>query len=211
MQIVLEIIGWVGSGLVVLSLMQARVLRFRWMNMIGSLIATVYNAVIEVWPFAAMNAAIFFIGVYWIRRLYREANDPHVYQVVPLDPEDRYLQHLLDVHADDIAHFAPGFTAHSVDDARITFLIVRGDEAVGVVAARREEDGTADIELDWVKPRFRDFGPGKFVYSESDALPAAGIRRARVAPHATTDTEYLRKAGFHKEGGAWIRDLSAAA
>lgn len=211
MHTVLEIIGWVGSGLIVVSLMQARVLRFRWMNMIGSLVATVYNAIIEVWPFAAMNAAIFVIGVYWLRRLYREANDPHVYQVVPLEPEDRYLHHLLEVHAEDIAHFAPQFAVHTKDDARLTFLVVRGDEAVGVVAARPHADGTADIELDWVKPRFRDFGPGKFVYSESDALPAAGIRRARVVPHATTDTEYLRKAGFHELDGVWVRDLVAAA
>ena len=38
--------------------MQARVLRFRWMNMIGSLIATVYNAIIEVWPFAAIGGIV---------------------------------------------------------------------------------------------------------------------------------------------------------
>ena len=34
----LEIIGWTGSVLVVVSLMQARVLRFRWMNFAGSVI-----------------------------------------------------------------------------------------------------------------------------------------------------------------------------
>ena len=60
----LEVIGWVGSILVVLSLMQARVLRFRWMNLIGAVIATGYNAWVGVWPFAAMNAAISIIDVY---------------------------------------------------------------------------------------------------------------------------------------------------
>ena len=50
-----QIIGWVGSALVVLSLMQARVLRFRWLNLVGSVLATAYNAVFGIWPFVAMN------------------------------------------------------------------------------------------------------------------------------------------------------------
>ena len=52
----LELVGWIGSGLIVFSLMQARVLRFRWINLVGSLVATGYNTWIGIWPFAAMNA-----------------------------------------------------------------------------------------------------------------------------------------------------------
>lgn len=41
----LEIVGWAGSGLVVLSLTQARVLRFRVLNLVGSVLATGYNTI----------------------------------------------------------------------------------------------------------------------------------------------------------------------
>ena len=58
MDVVLEIIGWIGSGLVVCSLMLASVWRFRWINLIGSTLAAGYNAAIGVWPFFAMNAII---------------------------------------------------------------------------------------------------------------------------------------------------------
>lgn len=211
MQTLLEVIGWVGSGLIVFSLMQARVLRFRWMNMIGSLIATVYNAIIEVWPFAAMNAVIAVISAYWLRRLYRESSDPLVYRVVRVEPEDAYLQHVLAVHGEDIRRHAPLFEPRVEEDSRLAFLVVRGDEAVGVVALKPAGQGVATIELDWVKPRFRDFTPGHFVYEESGALPAAGIRQVQLIPHDATDREYLRKAGFRLENERWIRDLEPAA
>ena len=53
-----QIVGWGGSALVVLSLMQARVLRFRWLNLVGSVLATAFNAVFAIWPFVAMNGVI---------------------------------------------------------------------------------------------------------------------------------------------------------
>jgi hypothetical protein len=208
---ILEIIGWVGSALIVFSLMQARVLRFRWINMVGSIIATFYNAALGIWPFVAMNAVIAVISAYWLRRLYREASDPAVYQVVPVSPSDPFLQHVLAVHSEDIASHQPDFVAQPDDPARSTLLVVRGDEAVGVVALHDAGDGVGEIELDWVKPRFRDFSAGQFVYRDSGALPAAGFSRVTVTPHAATDTEYLRNMGFRLEGDAWVRDLQTAA
>ncbi len=71
MNVWLEVIGWVGSGLVVWSLMQARVLRFRWMNLAGSAVAAGYNAWVGIWPFAVMNGVIAIIDVYWLLRLKR--------------------------------------------------------------------------------------------------------------------------------------------
>lgn len=210
MNVVYEIFGWIGSILVVVSLMQARMLVFRWMNMIGSLIATAYNLIFGIWPYVAMNVAIVVINAYWLNRLYREANDPTVYQVLPTPASGPFLRHLLTVHKDDIAQFAPTFTADPEGEhPRHTFLIVRGDEAVGVVAVRDVGDGIGELELDWVKPRFRDFTPGRFVYRDSSALPEAGFRQIRLTPTDTTDREYLRKAGFRTDRTQWVRDLAA--
>ncbi|AWE41717.1 MULTISPECIES: YgjV family protein [unclassified Actinobaculum] len=69
---VLEIIGWIGSGLVVISLVVANQYTFRWMNFSGSFIATTYNAILGVWPAVGMNAAIVLIDVYWLLRLRRQ-------------------------------------------------------------------------------------------------------------------------------------------
>lgn len=238
-----QVIGWVGSGLVVLSLMQARVLRFRWMNLAGAVVATVYNAVFGIWPFAAMNGAIAVIDVYWLWRLLRERHDSAVYEVVEVAPDDAYLQHVLGVHAADIAQFrapapvagaqaatdggsvvAPTAGTQAATDAatvvaattpvaergadgQVAFLVVRGDETVGVVLVRRLDEGVGYVELDWVTPRFRDFTPGEFVYRRSGVFAEHGFRRL-VAP--TGEADYLTRVGFRREGDGWVREVAAA-
>jgi len=67
-----QAIGWVGSALVVFSLTQSHIRRLRWLNLIGSIISTVWNIVAGIWPFAAMNLAICIINIYWLMKLHRE-------------------------------------------------------------------------------------------------------------------------------------------
>ncbi|GIG23440.1 hypothetical protein Cch01nite_41640 [Cellulomonas chitinilytica] len=218
----LELIGWAGSLLVIVSLMQARVLRFRVLNLVGAFLATVYNTAIGVWPFAAMNAVISVIDIYWLWRLTRERHDDQVYAVVEVAPDDAYLQHILKVHRDDIAQFQPGFALDAPAaepsapevagsaDGRASFLVVRGDETVGVVVVRGVGDGVGRVELDWVSPRFRDFTPGEFVYRRSGVFAAHGFRSLVVEP-APKSTEYLQKVGFRPRDGVWERQVEDVA
>jgi len=202
--------GWIGSILVVWSLMQARVLRFRWMNLAGSLIATVYNAAIHLWPFFVMNAAIAVIDTYWIWKLTHERHDQAVYKVIPVASNDAFLQHVLATHRDDIARHRPGFTAVArAGEERSVFLVVKGDENVGVVALRNEGAGVGVVELDWVKPSFRDFTPGEFVYRESHALADAGFSSLEVPATDTVDSAYLARMGFRVDDARWVREVAA--
>ncbi len=214
MQTVLEVIGWAGSLLVVASLMQARVLRFRWINLVGAVLATGYNAAIGVWQFAFMNLAITVIDIYWLTRLYRERHDAAVYQVLPVDADNAFLRHLFDVYREDIAAHAPWFdiaadAGRAAGGSRHTFLVVRGDEAVGVVAVTDVGDRVGRVELDWVKERFRDFTPGEFVYRESGVLRSAGFDRLEIAPREELDEEYLRRVGFTMHADRWTRPVAA--
>ncbi|MFD2024865.1 hypothetical protein [Promicromonospora aerolata] len=206
----LEIAGWAGSALIVLSLTQARVLRFRWLNLTGSLVATAYNAILGIWPFVAMNAAISLINVYWLRRLDRERHDAAVYEVVEVAPDDAYLLHVLRTHAADIATFAPRFEpVPAPEEQRCAFLVQRGDETVGVVEVRDAGDGVGVVALDWVTRRFRDFTPGEFVYRRSGIFAAKGFDRVVVPQADRSDLAYLRGVGFRPEGSAWVRDVVA--
>ena len=68
----LETFGWVGSLLIVTSLTVANTRRFRVLNLLGCIVATIYNTIFMIWPYAAMNVAICAINVYWLIRLKRE-------------------------------------------------------------------------------------------------------------------------------------------
>jgi len=204
----LEVVGWLGSGLVVLSLTQAGVWRFRVLNLLGALIATGYNAALGIWPFVAMNAAISLIDVYWLVRLQRERHDAEAYQVVEVDPGDASLAHTLRTHAADITRFYPRF--EPVRPGRHAFLVLRRDETVGAVIARDRGDGVAEIELDYVTPRFRDFTPGEFVYRRSGVFARHGFRRL-VAPHDVVGSrDYYARVGFTATDDGWVRDVGDA-
>ena len=208
----LEAAGWLGSALVVLSLTQARVLRFRWLNLVGSLVATTYNTILGIWPFVAMNAAISLINVYWLWRLNRERHDAAVYEVVEVTPDDAYLLHVLRTHAADIASVEPEFEAvPRPGEERSAFLVQRGDETVGVVEVRDAGDGVGVVELDWVTKRFRDFTPGEFVYRRSGIFAAKGFSRVVVPRAGHGQLAYLRGVGFRPQdtGTAWVREVVA--
>ena len=205
---VLELIGWVSSGLIVLSLAQARVLRFRWMNLGGAVLAVGYNTVLGIWPFAAMNAVIAAIDAYWIARLRRERHDPAAYSVVEVRPTDAYLGHVIGVHLRDIRAFQPSYALPTDGDGRRwAFLVQRDAETVGAVVVRDAGDGSGVVELDYVTPRFRDFTPGEFVYERSGVFAAHGLRRLVAEPELARQTAYLGKVGFRSEAGEMVREL----
>lgn len=65
---VLEIIGWIGSLAVVVSLLQSDMRRLRAINLTGCLIGTAYNSAIGVWPSVGLNAALAVINLGFILR-----------------------------------------------------------------------------------------------------------------------------------------------
>lgn len=202
----LEIVGWIGSALVIISLAQARVLRFRWLNLAGAVLAVVYNAVLGIWPFAAMNAVIAVIDVYWLRRLLTERHDPSAFSVIEVRPEDAYLRHVLGVHLDDIRRFQPSYAVPDPGpESRWAFLVQWQAETIGAVVVRDAGEGDAEVELDYVTRRFRDFTPGEFVYAESGVFHDLGVRRLVASPELATQRTYLRAVGFHHLHGRWIR------
>ena len=65
----------------------------------------------------------------------------------------------------------------------------------------------AEIALDYVSPRFRDFTPGEFVYRRSGLFTDRGFRSV-VAPRAMRQADaYLAGVGFQRRGDDRILDL----
>lgn len=199
-----EVVGWTGSAILVISLLQARVLRLRLINLVGSMILLVYNAIIEVWPMVGLNAVLSLINIVYLWKMQRARHDTEAYTVLEVGPEDRYLEHVLKVHAQDIARYNPGFAGRaSAEDS--AYLVVHGDETVGVVLARDAGEGTAEVVLDWVTPRHRDFSPGEFVFRESGLFARRGYHR--VLSPAGMRNPYYQRIGFRPEGDRWVLDV----
>lgn len=200
-----EAIGWIGSALLIISLLQTPVLRLRVLNTVAAIVLIAYNALIEVWPMVAMNAAIVVINLAYIARL-RTAAEPTGYTLLEVSPTDEYLRHVLRVHESDIRHFNPGFVFDPAATHEHAFLMLRGDETAGVVLVHGDGD-VARLQLDYVLPRYRDFTPAEFLYEGSGWFGEHGFREVVAPPRLRPDDPYLERLGFTPRGRDWVRQV----
>lgn len=201
---VLELVGWAGSALLVISLLQARVLRFRVLNLAACLVLIAYNGFVGVWPMFGMNIVLSVINVWFIVQLLRTRHDEATYSVIEVSATDGYLQHFLGVHGDDIAKHHPSSPAVEADD--LAYQVLKGDETVGVVVIRRDGD-VARVVIDYVTPRFRDFEPGEFVWRTTEGLRQRGFRRVVTPPDMVAPYYVSLGVGFRREDRSFVLDL----
>jgi len=201
----LDVLGWAGSAMLIFSLMQARVLRFRLLNLMACAALVVFNGLLGIWPMVAMNLALCGINVWFIHKLLSERHSEAAFEVLQVGPFDEYLRHTLRVHAADIENFQPGFTWTPLTPGQAAYLVQRGDETVGVVLVRDCGDGVAQVELDYVTPRFRDFSPGEFVFRQSRLFRDRGFRKVVTPPGMVAP--YYGRLGLRREGESYVLDL----
>jgi hypothetical protein len=198
----LDAVGWAGSALLVFSLLQARVLRFRALNTVACTVLVFFNAMLGIWPMVAMNIVLASINLVFIVRLLRERHDEAAFEVLRVDTGDDYLRHVLSTHGEDIRRFQPDFDGPHSDEG--AFIVMKGDETVGVVLLVRDGD-VAHIRLDYVTPKYRDFTPGEFVWRRSGLLDGLGVRRVQTPPNMVG--AYYDKVGFRRDAESYVLDV----
>ncbi|MBQ4091625.1 MAG: YgjV family protein [Clostridia bacterium] len=60
----LEIFGYVGTALIIISMMMTSVIKLRLINMCGSLISLIYALICATYPVAVLNLCLFVINMY---------------------------------------------------------------------------------------------------------------------------------------------------
>lgn len=200
-----DALGWLGSALLVYSLVQARILRLRVLNTVACVILVVFNALLAVWPMVAMNVVLAAINIVFIVRMLRERGDERAYAVLPVREDDAYLAHFIGIHRADIDRFFGQF-AGGAAAGRSSYLVQHGDETAGVIVVRDRGDGVAQVELDYVTPRFRDFTPGEFVFRRSGLFRDRGFGTVLTPPGMVAP--YYERVGFARDGDRYRLDLA---
>lgn len=203
----LEVVGWVGSAILVVSLLQTRVMRFRVLNAVASAVLVGYNLVIEVWPMVGLNVVLVAINLWVISGLLRKRHDARAYDVVEIGVGEPYLAHVIGRHSGDIVQFSPD-PAGLLGTAEHAFLVSSGDQLVGLVLSRAGEDpAEQQVLLDYVLPPYRDFTPGEFVFRPDGPFADLGATRIVASPAMAASERYLAAIGFIPEGDRKVLHL----
>ncbi|MBK7894579.1 MAG: hypothetical protein WAS33_09350 [Candidatus Promineifilaceae bacterium] len=67
-----ELLGYMASVFVAISLMMRSVTRLRMINLVGAVLFTVYGLVIAAYPVAVVNGFIVFVNLYYLQQTWRE-------------------------------------------------------------------------------------------------------------------------------------------
>lgn len=201
----LEVVGWVGSALLVWSLLQSRILRLRAINLVGCAVLIIYNGVNEIWPMLGLNIVLGGINIWQLRKLISTRHDDATYEVVEVEPSGELLLRLLDRHREDVRRFNPGIDLTGPEGERMAFLVVSGDEMVGVVVVRDAGAGVAELVLDYVTPKYRDFTPGEFVFRRSGVFADRGFIKVVTPPGMVSP--YYGQVGFEPDGASYVLRL----
>jgi hypothetical protein len=196
---IFEIIGYVGSALVLVSFLMASVVKLRVVNAVGSTIFAVYALLIHSYPTMIMNICLVLINLYYLWKLRNSAPE---YQLVSLSPEEGFVRFFLEEHSEDIAKCFPG---RSWEQAALdrAYLVCHGEAPAGLLLGA-EQDGVLNVALDYSTPAYRDASVGRYLLEH---LPQEQIRLLRYARAEEGHLGYLQKMGYAEKDGVWERAL----
>lgn len=198
---VVELIGYVGSALVVVSMLMTSVVKLRVINLVGSMIFTVYALLIRSYPTAAMNLFLVGINVYHLVRLLKQQK---IYHLVPADVKDGYVSWLLKDCGDDIREWFPAFPPAG-SGAEIAYLVCCDRNPAGLFLGKPADGGGIEVLLDYATPVYRDTTVGRYLYGQ---LAKAGYKYLLFRADAPKHVGYMEKMGYRKnEKGEYVLEL----
>lgn len=197
MNIYIEIFGYCGTALVLLSMMMTSLTKLRIFNSIGSLISLIYAYLGDAWPVVMLNLGILIINVVQLIRLrYVKVTFHHQ----KIQTTDAGLTHFLTFFAEDIRKFFPNF---AVGENMQGYMVYRDAEPVGVLLGSRQGEAIT-VELDYSTPQYRDCSVAAYLF---DKLKEDGVSSMTATADTQAHSNYLRKMGFIEENGAYTKQL----
>lgn len=190
---IVDIVGYVASVLVAISLMMNAIVKLRIINLIGSLIFTVYGIIISAYPVALVNGFIALVNVYYLVEIFSTKEYFHILEV---EPESEYLKYFLSYHEKEIKKYVPNFS-FKLDDNNKVIFVLRNSIPAGIVCAKYQSEDSIFVDLDFVIQGYRDFKIGKYVYQKF--FREKNIKNIHTSPGNKTHNKYLYKMGFRKK------------
>jgi hypothetical protein len=203
----LEMVGYLGSVLVAISLMMRSLLRLRIINSVGCVVFVIYGILIHAYPVAILNGFIVCINGFYLARMFAQKD---YFQLLEIGHDSAYLNSFLDFYKDEVKQIYPDYV-HDSQAGYPTWLVLRNMVPAGVFILQREA-AQARVLLDYVIPTYRDFRVARFFYHEKgEYFRSQGIDRFISAPGRPRHAKYLERMGFHLKDAMYVFELGGGA
>ncbi len=136
MNIYLEIFGYIGTALVIVSMMMTSVVKLRVINMCGGLISLIYSIFVNAWPVVVLNACLICINfVQTVRQLTKR----EAVTLLRVRAKDSSVKYLFDIWQEDALKYYSDLNLQEMNEEEIHILYV-GERAVGFIIGTQNGD-----------------------------------------------------------------------
>jgi len=203
--IIYEIIGYVASVLIAVSLMMKAIIKLRVINLIGAATFSIYGMLIGSIPVAAMNGFIVLINIYF---LYQMFTAKEYFKLLELNSNSKMLRYFLDFYKDDINKYQPN-VRFEPSERTFALFVLRDMVPAGLLLGEKVSDDTLRLDLDYVIQNYRDFKIGNYIYEgKRQFFTDRGYKRILYSSTQPVHIKYLEKMGFVKSGDDYELKLS---
>lgn len=203
-----EIIGYVGSLLVALSLSMKNIRYLRRINFFGAFFFSIYGLLIGAYPVFVLNGYIAIIDIYFLVKMHKTKED---FKLVPvLDKQHLYLKEFLEFYSNDIEIYFPNYKSLILTDLKC-FFVLRNIRPVGLLIIEEKGESEIEIHLDYAIPDYRDLKSGKYVFnSEIKYFKNKGYKTVITKSEVKKHQKYLLNIGFRRSSEnneVFIKDI----
>ncbi len=196
----IELMGYLGSILVVVSMLMTSVVKLRVVNTVGAGIFAVYALMIHSYPTALMNSCLVIINIYNLAKLMKSERQ---YTLIDGRMGNSLLLYILKNNEEDIKKYFPEFDL-SLTNMDAIYIIFNDDSPAGILLGRKKGEETIEVILDYSTPVYRDCSVGAYLYSK---LREKGIHKLICTEVSEKHEVYLQKMGFVLKNGTYVKEL----
>lgn len=193
----LELFGYLGSFLVVISMLMSSVIKLRVINITGSIISGTYALIIGSFPLALMNICLIIINVYNILKLKKESRK---YEIVKGDTQDSFYKYFVNHYSEDIKNYFCNFEEEKASGDTVYYVFCN-ESPVGLFVGNKKND-KLDVVLDYTVLFYRDCSVAKFLYI---AIKKEGFNQLEIEKPSEKHIPFLNKMNYTRQGDRYVK------
>ena len=196
----IELFGYLGSILVVVSMLMSSVIKLRVINIIGSVISGTYALIIGSFPLALMNICLIIINIYNILKLKKESRK---YEIVKGDIQDSLFKYIVNHYGYDINNYFSDFDVEKVSCDTVYYVFCN-EAPVGLFLGNKKND-KIEVVIDYTVPSYRDCSVAKFLYI---AMKKDGINQLEIKEPTEKHVAFLNKMSYENKKNTYVKLLN---
>lgn len=189
--------GYLASLLLAIGLLVSNDLKFRWLNTGGNIAFIFYGVILGAVPVILTNCILLIINLFYLYKIY---NRKEHFELLEFSSGGILVDRFLSFYKTDIAAHFPVFTREQLE-GNLNFVVLRDLVIANIFGARVDENGQAEIIINYTVTKYRDYKVGRFIFDkEKQYLISKGVRKIYYTSVANLRHEkFLNVMGFTRE------------